>query len=172
VVGENGQDVFEEDARRGEVRELAERTPQSYLKTGEFGGAGGGGGGESSLGGIGLEGRVWFVAGRVRGRSGSRGVGMRLRRIWWVSAAHGGEEKRRERREKVGVESMQVSTGSDATATSFDKAAKTHSQIRRLCGRAEAQENKGLLLADAEIFLRKPKRSGTGSCTRLGVRSW
>ena len=46
-IGEDGQDILEQDARRGEVRELAQRGAQSYFKTGEFGGAGGRGGGVS-----------------------------------------------------------------------------------------------------------------------------
>jgi hypothetical protein len=46
---EDGQDVLEEDARRGEVGELAEGAVEAYLKTGEFGGGGGIGGGESSF---------------------------------------------------------------------------------------------------------------------------
>jgi len=45
-VGENRQDVLEEDAFRWEVGELAQSLPQARLKTGEFGGAGGGGGGD------------------------------------------------------------------------------------------------------------------------------
>jgi hypothetical protein len=51
-IGEDRQDILEQNARRREVRELAQGTTQSYLKTGEFGGAGGIGGGESDLGGI------------------------------------------------------------------------------------------------------------------------
>ena len=75
VVGEDGHDVLEQDARRGEVRELAQGGAQVYFKTGEFGGTGGIGGGESSLGamvggggGVGLGGR------RVGGGRGSVGV--------------------------------------------------------------------------------------------------
>lgn len=48
-VDEDGEDVFEEDAWGGEVGVLAEGGAESYLKTGEFGGAGGIGGG---LGGV------------------------------------------------------------------------------------------------------------------------
>ena len=66
-VGEYWEDIFIQNAWRGEVWELAERSPQSYHKTGEFGGAGGGGGGESSLGGIGGDGGIWFRSRRVRG---------------------------------------------------------------------------------------------------------
>lgn len=51
-VGEDGQDILEQDSRRGEIRELAQGGAQSYRKTGEFGGAGGIGGGESDFGGI------------------------------------------------------------------------------------------------------------------------
>lgn len=51
-IGEDRQDIFEQNSRGGEVRELAQGGAQSYLKTGEFGGAGGIGGGESDLGGI------------------------------------------------------------------------------------------------------------------------
>lgn len=54
-VGEYGEDVFEEDTRGREVGELAQGRAQSYLKTGEFGGAGGMGGGLSGdLGGGGI----------------------------------------------------------------------------------------------------------------------
>lgn len=78
-VGKDGENVFKEDAGRGEVGELAEGASQAYRKTGEFGGAGGGGGGESSFGGIGSEGWVWLRGGRMRGRcrgiSSSRGGG-------------------------------------------------------------------------------------------------
>jgi hypothetical protein len=55
-VGEDREDILEQNSRGGEVRELAQGTAQSYLKTGEFGGAGGIGGGESDLGGIGESG--------------------------------------------------------------------------------------------------------------------
>lgn len=58
-IGEDREDVLEENSRRGEVWELAESAVKSYFKTGEFGGAGGGGGGESSLGGmVGMDGGV------------------------------------------------------------------------------------------------------------------
>jgi hypothetical protein len=53
-VGEDGQDVLEQDARLREVGELAQGALKLYLKTGEFGGGGGTGGGEPSLGGIAL----------------------------------------------------------------------------------------------------------------------
>lgn len=54
-IGEDGEDVFEEDTRGREVGELAQGRTQSYLKTGEFGGAGGMGGGLSGdLGGGGI----------------------------------------------------------------------------------------------------------------------
>lgn len=54
-IDENGQDIFEQNARRREVRELAQSSAKSYLKTGEFGGAGGMGGGLSGdLGGSGI----------------------------------------------------------------------------------------------------------------------
>lgn len=59
-IGEDGQDVFEEDARRGEVRKLTDGVTQSYLKTGEFGGAGGSGGGESGVLG-GVSGGIWRI---------------------------------------------------------------------------------------------------------------
>jgi hypothetical protein len=55
-VGEDREDILEQNSRGGEVRELAQGTAQSYLKTGEFGGAGGIGGGESDLGGLGESG--------------------------------------------------------------------------------------------------------------------
>jgi hypothetical protein len=75
VVGEDGHDVLEEDARRGEVRELAQGGAQVYFKTGEFGGTGGIGGGESSLGAmVGSGGGVGLALGRVRGSGGSVGV--------------------------------------------------------------------------------------------------
>ncbi len=45
VIGENRKDVFEENSGGREVRKLAQRRAQLYLKTGEFGGAGGSGGG-------------------------------------------------------------------------------------------------------------------------------
>lgn len=51
-IGEERQDVFEEDAGRGEVGELTNGLLEAYLKTGEFGGGGGRGGGESFLGGF------------------------------------------------------------------------------------------------------------------------
>lgn len=51
-IGEDRQDILEQDSRRGEIRELAQGGAQCYLKTGEFGGAGGIGGGESDFGGI------------------------------------------------------------------------------------------------------------------------
>lgn len=54
-IGEDGEDVFEEDTRGRKVGELAQGRAQSYLKTGEFGGAGGMGGGLSGdLGGGGI----------------------------------------------------------------------------------------------------------------------
>ena len=60
-VGEDGEDIFEEDAGGGEIGILAQRRVQSYLKTGEFGGAGGGGGGVSGvLGGVNGCG-IWFI---------------------------------------------------------------------------------------------------------------
>jgi len=37
-IGENWKNIFEEDAFRGEIWELAERLVESYLKIGEFGG--------------------------------------------------------------------------------------------------------------------------------------
>jgi hypothetical protein len=46
-VGEDGEDILEENAGRREIGELTEGATQSYLKTGEFGGAGGSGGGLS-----------------------------------------------------------------------------------------------------------------------------
>lgn len=62
-VREDGHDILEQDARGGEVGELAQRIAQSYFKTGEFGGAGGMGGGLSDLGG----GGIWFTGGRMLG---------------------------------------------------------------------------------------------------------
>jgi hypothetical protein len=50
-VGENRQDIFEQNSRRREVGELAQSGAQAYFKIGEFGGAGGRGGGLSDLGG-------------------------------------------------------------------------------------------------------------------------
>lgn len=61
-VGEDGQDVFEEDAGGRKIGILPQCRVQSYLKAGEFGGAGGGGGGVSGeRGGIG--GGIWSVSG-------------------------------------------------------------------------------------------------------------
>lgn len=59
-VGEEGQDIFEENARFREIGELTKSSAKSYLKTGEFGGAGGMGGGVSGLfgGGGGILSRV------------------------------------------------------------------------------------------------------------------
>lgn len=51
-IGKDRQDILEQNSRGGEIRELAQGGAQSYLKTGEFGGAGGIGGGESDFGGI------------------------------------------------------------------------------------------------------------------------
>ena len=64
-VCEDGQNVLEQDARGGEVGELAQRALELYFKIGEFGGGGGTGGGESSLGGIALERGVWLAGRRV-----------------------------------------------------------------------------------------------------------
>lgn len=64
-VREDGQDVLEQDARGGEVGELAQCALEFYFKIGEFGGGGGTGGGESSLGGIALERGVGLACGRV-----------------------------------------------------------------------------------------------------------
>ena len=50
-IGEERKDVFEKDARGGEVGKLSKRAVQSHFETGEFGGAGGSGGGESVRGG-------------------------------------------------------------------------------------------------------------------------
>jgi len=100
-VGEYREDIFKQNARRGEVWELAERLPQSYHKTGEFGGAGGGGGGESSLGGIGGEGGIWFRSRKVRG--GGRflsSLGGSSGGILWVAV--GGDGKGRHDRERKG----------------------------------------------------------------------
>jgi len=105
-VGEYREDIFKQNARRGEVWELAERLPQSYHKTGEFGGAGGGGGGESSLGGIGGEGGIWFRSRRVRG--GGRfisSLGGSSGGILWVAVGRvvgGGDGKGRHDRERKG----------------------------------------------------------------------
>ncbi|KKA20587.1 hypothetical protein T310_5400 [Rasamsonia emersonii CBS 393.64] len=61
-IREDGQDILEQDSGRGEVRKLAQRSAESYLKTGEFGGAGGIGGGLSGdLGGCG----IWYIFRRV-----------------------------------------------------------------------------------------------------------
>lgn len=49
-VSKNGEDVFEQNAWRGEVLELSQRRAKLYFKTGEFGGAGGRGGGDGDLG--------------------------------------------------------------------------------------------------------------------------
>lgn len=69
-IGEDGQDILEQNSRRGEIRELAQGGAQSYLKTGEFGGAGGIGGGESDFGGI------WESGGHYEeGREKRRGRG-------------------------------------------------------------------------------------------------
>lgn len=76
-VGEDGQDVLEQDARLREVGELAQGALKLYLKTGEFGGGGGTGGGEASLGGIALESGVWLAGGRVGGGVGGGVVGGR-----------------------------------------------------------------------------------------------
>lgn len=46
-VGEDRQDILEENAGGREVRELTQGAAQAYFKTGEFGGAGGMGGGVS-----------------------------------------------------------------------------------------------------------------------------
>lgn len=81
-IGEDGEDVFEEDARRREVGKLAQGRAQSYLKTGEFGGAGGMGGGLSGdlggggigSGGLGHDGeRGKKKIKERRGRKGGRG---------------------------------------------------------------------------------------------------
>lgn len=67
-VCKDRQYVFEEDSGRREVWELAEGRTESYLKTGEFGGAGGMGGGLSGvLGG----GGIWLISRRMfRSRKG------------------------------------------------------------------------------------------------------
>jgi hypothetical protein len=106
VVGEDGHDVLEEDAGRGEIGELAQGGAEVYFKTGEFGGTGGIGGGESSLGAMaGVGGGIRLAGGRVRGSrgavdvlgGGSGVVGVAVRRVLSVgdrSAAHieGGRE--------------------------------------------------------------------------------
>jgi hypothetical protein len=59
-IGEDRKDILEENARRGEVGELAQSGAKSYFKTGEFGGAGGMGGGVSGdFGG----GGIWSLRG-------------------------------------------------------------------------------------------------------------
>lgn len=111
-IGKDGQDILEENARLGEVRELAQRRLQLYLKTGEFGGGGGMGGGESSLGGmtVALEGGVRGALGRVSRGSvalerrvcGRRGV----ERAFAVGGRVGGGghyEEKKEREEKGGA---------------------------------------------------------------------
>jgi hypothetical protein len=106
VVGEDGHDVLEQDARRREIGELAQGGAEVYFKTGEFGGTGGIGGGESSLGAMArVGGRIRLAGGRVRGSRGAVGVlgggrgvvGVAVRRVLSVgdrSAAHieGGRE--------------------------------------------------------------------------------
>jgi hypothetical protein len=106
VVGEDGHDVLEEDAGRGEIGELAQGGAEVYFKTGEFGGTGGIGGGESSLGAMaGVGGGIRLAGRRVRGSRGAvdvlsgRGgvIGVAVRRVLSVgdrSAAHieGGRE--------------------------------------------------------------------------------
>ena len=74
-VGEDGQDVLEQDARLREVGELAQGGAEVYFKTGEFGGTGGIGGGESSLGAMArVGGGIGLLGGRVRGSGGAVGV--------------------------------------------------------------------------------------------------
>lgn len=106
VVRENGHDVLEQDAGRGEVGELAQGGAEVYFKTGEFGGTGGIGGGESSLGAMaGSGGGIGLACGRVGGSGGAvcvLGAGsgvlrVAVRRVLGVgdrSAAHieGGRE--------------------------------------------------------------------------------
>ena len=60
-VGKDGQDIFEEDAWRGKIGILPQCRMQSYLETGEFGGAGGGGGGVSGVRG-GVGGGIWLIS--------------------------------------------------------------------------------------------------------------
>lgn len=83
-VGEDGEDVFEEDARRGEVGELAKSGAKFYLKTGEFGGAGGMGGGLSGDlgggGGIGRGSRLGHGGKEIRKEEEIRGRSRRRRR--------------------------------------------------------------------------------------------
>lgn len=57
-VGENRQNIFEQNPWAREVRKLPERLVKAYLKIGEFGGGGGGGGGESGV----LGGGIWLVS--------------------------------------------------------------------------------------------------------------
>lgn len=57
-VGENRQNIFEQNPWAREVRKLSERPVKAYLKIGEFGGGGGGGGGESGV----FGGGIWLVS--------------------------------------------------------------------------------------------------------------
>jgi hypothetical protein len=82
VIGEDGEDIFEEDAGGREVRKLAQRSAQLYLKTGEFGGAGGSGGG---------------VSGDLGGGGGIGGCGSGM-------LGHGERKGRRRRRKEKGRE--------------------------------------------------------------------
>ena len=89
-VGEDGHDIFEEDARRGEVGVLPQRGSELHLETGEFGGGGGIGGGESSLGGIfgcvlKSGGGVGFGGRWVRGRRGFIGCLGGGGGVFWVT---------------------------------------------------------------------------------------
>lgn len=85
-VGEDGQDIFEEDSGRREVRELAQSRAQFYFKTGEFGGAGGMGGGLSGD----LGGGIGSLSGLAGGGLGHDEGGRRR------------EEKKRRRKERKG----------------------------------------------------------------------
>lgn len=115
-IREHGHDVLEQDARLGEVRKLAQGIAQSYLKTGEFGGAGGMGGGLS--GDLGGGGGIWIVGRRIgRGRLG-----------------HAGERKgRREKRggEGAGSNRSRTAIGSeDKNALVTSRAASRQRQPR------------------------------------------
>jgi hypothetical protein len=81
-VGKDRQDILEEDALGGEVRELAKGTAQLYLKTGEFGGAGGMGGGVSGDLGGGIGGGLGHdekKRGRAR-RRGNKKIGLKKKK--------------------------------------------------------------------------------------------
>jgi hypothetical protein len=102
-VGEDGQDILEENAGGREVRELAQGGAQAYFKTGEFGGAGGMGGGVSGDlgGGIG-EGGGLGGHGEKKGRK-EGGEDRRRRRIREEDKGGGGMNGIRVEKTRRGV---------------------------------------------------------------------